>query len=85
MKSDYLNKNDRENFTNADIKENEKLTATNKLLTELAKGKKSAEEQGWLTQEDVERELELKWILMYFSFLAFNLKNPKLYLHNLFF
>ena len=73
MKSDYLNKNDRENFTNADIKE--KSTATNKLFAEIYKGKKSAEEQGWLTQEDVERELELIWILMYFSFLAFNLKN----------
>ena len=57
MKSDYLNKNDIENFTNADIKE--KSTATNKLLAEIYKGKKSAEEQGWLTQEDVERELEL--------------------------
>ena len=57
MKSDYLNKNDIENFTNADIKE--KSTATNKLFAEIYKGKKSAEEQGWLTQEDVERELEL--------------------------
>ena len=83
MKSDYLNKNDKENFTNADIKENEKSTATNKLLAEIYKGKKSAEEQGWLTQEDVERELELIWILMYFSFLAFNFKNQKLYLRNL--
>ena len=37
----------------------EKQTATLKLLAELAKGEQSAAEQGWLSPEDVERELGL--------------------------
>ena len=42
-----------------DMDDYEKQTATLKLLAELAKGEQSAAEQGWLSSEDVERELGL--------------------------
>jgi hypothetical protein len=35
----------------------EKTRATIKLITELAKGKKAGDEQGWLSVEEVERDL----------------------------
>ena len=41
------------------VNESEKQTAAVQLLNELAEGEKSAAEQGWLSQEDVERELGL--------------------------
>lgn len=39
--------------------EAEKQKATVQLLNELAEGERSAAEQGWLSPEDVERELGL--------------------------
>ena len=41
------------------VNESEKQTAAVQLLNELAEGEKSAAEQGWLSLEDVERELGL--------------------------
>ena len=41
------------------VNESEKQKAAVQLLNELAEGEKSAAEQGWLSPEDVERELGL--------------------------
>lgn len=56
----FLTKNGRGRYAIMDIEEYEKQRATLKLLSELAKGEQSAKEHGWLTEEDVERELGLK-------------------------
>ncbi|MBP3857894.1 MAG: type II toxin-antitoxin system Phd/YefM family antitoxin [Ruminiclostridium sp.] len=56
----FLTKNGRGRYAIMDIEEYEKNRATLKLLSELAKGEQSAKEQGWLTEEEVERELGLK-------------------------
>lgn len=56
----FLTKNGRGRYAIMDIDEYEKQRATLKLLSELAKGEQSAKEQGWLTEEEVERELGLK-------------------------
>jgi hypothetical protein len=40
-----------------EMEDYEKTQATLKLLTELAKGKKAGEEQGWLSVEDVKQDL----------------------------
>ena len=55
----FLTKNGRGKFVILDMEEYEHQQATIKLLTELAKGEQSVREKGWLTQEDVERELGL--------------------------
>lgn len=55
----FLTKNGRGKFVILDMEEYERQQATIKLLTELAKGEQSVREEGWLTQEDVERELGL--------------------------
>ena len=41
-------------FSNRDMREYEKLPATIKLMNKLAKGRRSGEEEGWLTIEEVE-------------------------------
>ncbi len=53
----FLTKNGRGRYVIIDMDEYEKLKATVKLLAELAKGEEDAKEKGWLTQDDVEREL----------------------------
>lgn len=53
----FLTKNGRGRFVILDMEEYEREKAELKLLTELAKGERSAQEKGWLSQEDVEREL----------------------------
>lgn len=55
----FLTKNGRGRYVIVDMAEYEKQTATLKLMAELAKGEKSAGEHGWLTQEEVEKELGL--------------------------
>lgn len=55
----FLTKNGRGRYVIVDMDDYEKQTATLKLLAELAKGEQSAAEQGWLSPEDVERELGL--------------------------
>ena len=42
-----------------DMQEYEKEQATLQLMQELAKGRKSGEEKGWLTLTEVEKTLEL--------------------------
>ena len=53
----FLTKNGRGRYALVDIAEYEKTQATLKLMSELAKGEKSGNEQGWLTIEDVEKAL----------------------------
>ena len=49
----FLTKNGRGRYAIVDIQDYEKLRAMIALLDELAKGKKSGEEKGWLSSEDV--------------------------------
>lgn len=55
----FLTKNGRGRYVIVDINEYERQRATLKLLSELAKGEKSVREKGWLTAEEVEKELGL--------------------------
>lgn len=53
----FLTKNGRGKYAIVDMQEYEKTQATIRLLNELAKGRKSGEEKGWLTLEAVESQL----------------------------
>lgn len=55
----FLTKNGRGRYVIVDMAEYEKQAATLKLMAELAKGERSAEEHGWFTIEEVEKELGL--------------------------
>ncbi|MGN1417310.1 MAG: type II toxin-antitoxin system prevent-host-death family antitoxin [Oscillospiraceae bacterium] len=55
----FLTQNGRGRYVIIDIEEYDRQRAVIKLLSELSKGKSSAEKHGWLSQEDVERELGL--------------------------
>lgn len=52
----FLTKNGRGKYAIMDIHDYERAQATIRLMNELAKGRKSGEEKGWLTLEEVERE-----------------------------
>ena len=43
--------------TALDMQDFEKMQATLRVMNELAKGRKSGEEKGWLTLENVEKQL----------------------------
>lgn len=43
--------------TALDMQDFERMQATLRLMNELAKGRKSGEEKGWLTLENVEKQL----------------------------
>lgn len=49
----FLTKNGRGRYAIIDIQEYEKTKATLTLMNELAKGRKSGEEKGWLSSNDV--------------------------------
>ena len=53
----FLTKNGRGKYAIMDIHDYERAQATIRLMNELAKGRKFGEEKGWLTLEEVEREL----------------------------
>ncbi len=55
----FLTKNGQERYAIMDMQDYEKTQATLRLLDELAKGRKSGEEKGWLTLEAVEENLGL--------------------------
>ena len=55
-----LTKNGRGRYAIVDIHDYEKTQATLKLMNELAKGRKSGEEKGWLTLEAVEEHLGIE-------------------------
>ena len=49
----FLTKNGRGKYAILDIQDYEKTQATIRLMNELAKDRRSGEEEGWLTAEDV--------------------------------
>ena len=53
----FLTKNGRGRYVILDMQDFEKMQATLRLMNELAKGRKSGEEKGWLTLENVEKQL----------------------------
>ena len=53
----FLTKNERGKYAILDMKDFEKTQATIRLMSELAKGRKSGEEKGWLALESVEETL----------------------------
>lgn len=53
----FLTKNGRGRYAILDMQDFEKMQATLRLMNELAKGRKSGEEKGWLTLENVEKKL----------------------------
>lgn len=53
----FLTKNRRGKYAILDMKDFEKTQATIRLMSELAKGRKSGEEKGWLALEAVEETL----------------------------
>lgn len=53
----FLTENGKGRYAIVDIEEYEKTQATIKLMAELAKGKKSGKEKGWLSLGEVETSL----------------------------
>lgn len=53
----FLTKNGRGRYVIVDLEEYERTQATIRLMNELAKGEKSAKEQGWIDIDDVEKIL----------------------------
>lgn len=53
----YLTRNGRGEFAIVRIEEIDQLKATAKLFAELEKGERSGREEGWLSAEQVEKEL----------------------------
>lgn len=56
----FLTKNGRGRYAIIDIQDYEKTRATVMLMDELAKGKKSGEENGWLSSSDVRAHFMVK-------------------------
>ncbi len=56
----FLTKNGRGKYAIVDMHDYEKTQATLRLMNELAKGRRSGEEGGWLTVEAVEEYLGLQ-------------------------
>lgn len=55
----YFTKNGRGRYAIIDMDEYEKTQAQIRLVNELAKGEKSGREKGWLSIDEVERNIEL--------------------------
>jgi len=55
----FLTKNGRGRFAIIDMDDYEKAQAALTLLSELTKGKKSGEDEGWFSQEEIEKSLGL--------------------------
>lgn len=56
----FLTKNGRGRYAIIDIQDYEKLKAALTLMNELSQGKKSGEEKGWLSSEDVQAHFREK-------------------------
>ena len=56
----FLTKNGRGKFAILDINEYEKLKASLKLMSQLARGEQAGKEKGWMTIEKVEEELGIE-------------------------
>jgi PHD/YefM family antitoxin component YafN of YafNO toxin-antitoxin module len=55
----FLTKNGRGRYAIVDLRDYKKTQATLKLMSELDKGRRSGEEKGWLSIEEVEEYLGL--------------------------
>ena len=55
----YILKDGKKEYAVVKTEELERLKATIRLLEEIEKGEKSAREQGWLTEEEVDKVLGL--------------------------
>ena len=53
----FLTKNGRGRYAILDMRDFEKIEASLRLMNELSKGRKSREENGWLSLDSVERNL----------------------------
>lgn len=53
----FLTKNGRGKYAILDMHDYEKAQATIRLMSEIAKGRRSGEEEGWLSVEEVEKSL----------------------------
>lgn len=56
----FLTKNGRGKYAIVDIQDYEKTQATLRLMNELAKGRKSGEQEGWLSPEDMRAHFRAK-------------------------
>ena len=56
----FLTKNGRGRYAIIDMEDYEKTKAALKLMSELAKGKKSGDERGWLSSADVREHFKRK-------------------------
>ena len=56
----FLTKNGRGRYAILDLRDEEKTQATLKLMSELEKGRRSGEEKGWLSLEEVEKYLGIE-------------------------
>lgn len=56
----FLTKNGRGRYAIVDMEEYEKTSAILKLMSELTRGEKSAQEKGWTTLSEVERLLGIQ-------------------------
>lgn len=56
----FLTKNGRGKFVIIDINEYEKLNASLRLMSQLARGEQAGREKGWLSIEKIEAELGIK-------------------------
>ena len=57
----FLTKNGRGKYAIVDILDYEKAKATIQLVNELAKGKKSGEEKGWLSADEVKAHIQERY------------------------
>ena len=57
----FLTKNGRGKYAIVDILDYEKAKATIQLVNELAKGKKSGEEKGWLSVDEVKAHIKERY------------------------
>lgn len=56
----FLTKNGRGKYAIVDMHDYEKTQATLRLMNELAKGRKSGEEEGWLTVDEVREHFRMR-------------------------
>ncbi len=56
----FLTKNGRGKYAIMDMYDYEKIQATLRLMNELAKGRKSGEEEGWLTDNEMREHFRMR-------------------------
>ena len=63
----FLTKNGRGRYAIVDMKDNEKMQATLRLMNELAKGRRSGEQEGWLSPDDMRAHFRAKANKIHYS------------------